>query len=131
MLRFTVKPGNAAECLELGTLVDGIAPRELIADKAYDSHAIRDSLAKEGILATIPPKANWKQPPAFSKDRYRARHLVENFFSHLKQFRGIATRYCKLIAHFVAFVSLAGWFLSSKRIGAGWVNVAGDRGTLP
>lgn len=116
MLRFTVRPGNAAECKEWASLLDGIAPREVIADKAYDSHAIRNSLADKGIVATIPPTTNWKNPPAYSRNRYRARHLVENFFAHLKQFRGIATRYCKLVAHFVAFVSLAGWYLATKTL---------------
>ena len=46
--------------------------------------------------------------------RFAALSREENFFAHLKQFRGIATRYCKLVSRFIAFLCLAGWFLISK-----------------
>ena len=52
--------------------------------------------------------------PWYDPLSYRTRHLVENFFADLKQFRGIATRYCKLGESFAAFINLAGWFLETK-----------------
>ncbi len=51
------------------------------------------------------------------RESYRSRHLVENFFVDLKQFRGIATHYCKLAESYVAFINLAGWFLDTKATG--------------
>ena len=114
LARFSVKPGNAAECNELSTLLDGITTGEVVADKAYDSDAIRLSLALFGIVTTIPPRSNRKKWRDYDPDRYKKRHVVENFIAHLKQFRGIATRYCKLFCRFVAFLCLAGWFLATK-----------------
>lgn len=115
LVRFTIRPGNAAENLELPTLLDGVQADELIADKAYDSDQIRQSLAADGIIATIPPKANRKVQLAFDKEQYRIRHLVENLFADLKQFRGIATRYCKLAESYRAFINLAGWVIETRR----------------
>ena len=60
LVRFTIRPGNAAEAPELTTLLDGVLTGELIADKAYDSDPIRLALASKGIVATIPPAG---QPP--------------------------------------------------------------------
>lgn len=114
LVRFAVRPGNAAENLELPTLLSGVDTNEVIADKAYDTDAIRLALAASDIIATIPPKSNRKEPPWYDKLSYRTRHLVENFFADLKQFRGIATRYCKLGESFCAFIDLAGWYLETK-----------------
>ncbi len=66
-----------------------------------------DPLARAGKAAVIPPKANRKNPRLYDKDLYKARHLVENFFAKLKQYRAIATRYDKRAAHFLAAVHLA------------------------
>ena len=79
----------------------------LLADKAYDSNAIRDMAGKRGAWANIPARSNRKGTFAFSKWLYRQRNLVERFFSKLKQFRGIATRYDKNPLNFLAAVKLA------------------------
>ena len=125
LIKFTIRPGNAAENLELPTLLDGVQAGELIADKAYDSNSIRQSLAADGIIATIPPKANRKLPLVFDKEQYQIRHLVENLFADLKQFRGIATRYCKLGESYRAFINLAGWLMETRRGGTGRMGLAG------
>ncbi|MFZ5491050.1 MAG: transposase, partial [Pseudomonadota bacterium] len=57
--------------------------------------------------AVIPPRRNRKHPRAWDRHRYRARHLVENLFARLKQYRRLATRHEKLAAHYAAFVILA------------------------
>ena len=115
LVRFTIIPGNAAENLELPTLLHGVQTDELIADRAFDTDAIRALLAASGIIATIPPKKNRKVQYWYDKEEYKIRHMVENFFAKLKEFRGIATRYCKLGESFEAFISLAAWFLETKR----------------
>jgi transposase len=58
-------------------------------------------------MAVIPPKANRKNPRSFDKDLYQARHLIENFFAKLKQYRAIATRCDKRAVHFLAAIHLA------------------------
>jgi transposase len=75
---------------------------------------VLDRLRAANILAVIPPKANRKSPRHYDKDLYKARHLIENFFCKLKQFRAIATRYDKRAVHF-----LAGIYAASTAI---WLN---------
>ena len=116
LVKFTIRPGNAHEAPELLPLLQGLTAGEVIADKAYDSRPIRDSLAFNNIIATIPPRSIIKNPPAYDKESYRTRHVVENYFAHLKQFRGVATRYCKLAERFRAFVCLATWCLETKQL---------------
>jgi len=60
-----------------------------------------------GKIVVIPPKANRKQPRPYDTELYKARHLIENFFARLKQFRAIATRYDKRAINFLAAIYLA------------------------
>ena len=79
----------------------------LLADRAYDSDALRLEMEARGAWANIPPMPNRKRRPAFSAFLYRYRNLVERFFVKLKQFRAIATRYDKRDDNFLASVQLA------------------------
>ncbi len=79
----------------------------LIADKAFDAdERVIEPLAAAGKTAVIPPKANRRKPRDFDRHLYKARHLIENFFAKLKQFRAIATRYDKTARNFLAAVYL-------------------------
>ena len=77
-----------------------------LADKAYDSKALRARVAGLGAEVVIPSRRTAKQPAPCDMDAYKARHLVENAFADIKQFRGIATRYCKLASTFEAMLAL-------------------------
>lgn len=88
---------------------------ELLADKAYDSDAVRRLLASRGIIATIPPRSNRREPTYYDSTSYKARHLVENAFADAKQFRGVATRYCKLAEMFEGMLSLVAWYVGTSR----------------
>lgn len=78
----------------------------LLADKGYDSNAIRSLAAERMAWANIPPRSNRKGTFVFSAWVYRQRNLVERFFNRLKQFRGIATRYDKNPLNSLAAVKL-------------------------
>jgi transposase len=81
----------------------------LIADKAYDADKrVIDPLAAAGKAAVIPSKSNRKAPRELDKHTYKARHLIENFFARLKQYRSIATRYDKTSRNFLAAVYMVG-----------------------
>ncbi|MFG1477000.1 IS5 family transposase [Xanthobacter agilis] len=104
-LRLTA--GQVADCSEADALIDTIGEGDiLLADKGYDSNAIRAKAAERKAWANIPPKANRKGRFAFSSWVYRQRNLVERFFNRIKQFRGIATRYDKDPVNFLAAVKL-------------------------
>ena len=79
----------------------------LLADKAYDSDAIRSTVEAAGAFANIPAKANRKQSFPFSVFLYRYRNLVERFFGKLKNARGLATRYDKRADIFLSAVCIA------------------------
>ena len=115
LLKFTLHPGNAGESPLARELLDGVEADELIADKAYDSGSLRDLLATRGMIATIPSTSRRRVPIPYDEESHRTRHLVENLFADLKQFRGLATRYCKLSSRYESFVQLAWWSISSGR----------------
>lgn len=77
------------------------------ADKAYDADRIRELIKQHGATPNVPAKSNRRRKPRFSKRLYRERNQVERFFSKLKHFRRVATRYDKLAANFLAMVQLA------------------------
>jgi transposase len=100
--------GQAHDGQIADTLLDHLGPRTIVlADKAYDADRIRDLIQEQGATPNIPPKSNRRWKSCFSKRLYRERNLIERFFSKLKHFRRIATRYDKPAANFLAIVQLA------------------------
>jgi transposase len=87
----------------LGTLAPG---QILLADRAYDSNALRGAVKERGAWANIKPVAHRIDPPAFSPYLYRYRNLVERFFNKIKHYRAVATRYEKLASNYLAAVKL-------------------------
>jgi transposase len=80
----------------------------LIGDKAFDAdQRVVEPLAAAGKAAVIPSKANRQVSRDYDRDLFKARHLIENFFARLKQFRAIATRYDKTKRNFLAAIHLA------------------------
>jgi len=80
----------------------------LIADRAFDAdRRVLDPLAAAGKSAVIPSRPNRLTPRDFDRELYKERHLIENFFCKLKQFRAIATRYDKTARNFLAAFHLA------------------------
>ena len=92
-------------------MIDGISAQNLLADRGYDSNAIIGQAELQGMLPVIPPKKNRKDQRDYDKDLYKVRHLVENAFLYLKQWRGIATRYAKNATSFLAAVQIRSLFL--------------------
>lgn len=114
LVRFTIRPGNVNEAPELPTLLGDVETNELLGDKAFDTNPVRELLAAKNIVATIPPKDNRRVKPHYDVESYRRRHVIENYFADLKQFRGIATRYSKLTERYTALVCLADWYMETK-----------------
>lgn len=88
----------------LGGLGEG---QVLLADRGYDSDALRETLAAQGAWGNIKPMPGRVNIPVFSPFLYRLRNLVERFFNKLKHFRAIATRFEKHDANYLALVKLA------------------------
>lgn len=100
-------PGQASDLKGADVLLPNVEGEALLADKGYDAdERVRDKLAERDIEAVIPPKANRKESLEYDRHLYKGRHVVENFFAKLKQYRGIATRYDKRSVHFLGAIHL-------------------------
>jgi transposase len=95
--------GRSAEDM-LGSVERGDV---LLADAAYDSNALHETLAARGARANVKPMPNRLKPHHFNRRLYRRRNLVERFFNKLKHFRAVATRYDKRDDNYIASVKLA------------------------
>ena len=105
---FLLTPGQAHDLDGADALLPAIQANILIADKAFDADKrVIEPLQNAGKTLVIPPKRNRKTRRDYDKDLYKERHLIENFFCKLKQFRAIATRYDKTARNFLAAIHLA------------------------
>ena len=93
---------------------DALLPRiladvkQFLADKAYDAaKRVLDLLDQHDVEAIIPPHANRKEQRTYDEEVYKWRHLIENLFQKLKQYRAIATRYDKTAVAFLGGIHLA------------------------
>lgn len=104
---FHLTPGQAHDLEGADALLPGMTADTLIADKAFDADArVIDPLRKAGKTIVIPSKSNRTVNRPYDEELYKARHLIENFFARLKQFRAIATRYDKRAANFLGAIYL-------------------------
>jgi transposase len=107
-LAFMLTPGQAHDLEGADALLPQMVADTLLADKAFDADKrVIEPLLAAGKTAVIPPKSNRKIQRDYDKETYKARHLIENFFCKLKQFRAIATRYDKTARNFLAAIHLA------------------------
>ena len=94
--------GEAHDLVGADQLLPTMEADTLIADKAFDADArVLEPLAAAGKTAVIPPRSNRSSPRDYDRELYGARHLIENFFAKIKQFRAIATRYEKHARNFL------------------------------
>jgi transposase len=104
---FMLTQGQAHDLQGADGLLPDLKARALLADKAYDAkERVIDRLHAVGKEAIIPSKSNRLNPRNYDRALYKARHLIENFFCKLKQYRAIATRYDKTARNFLAAVYL-------------------------
>ena len=101
-VRMILTAGTAADCTQGLALIEGFTAECLLADQGYDTNGMLAAASERGMPAVIPPKSNRREPREYDRDLYQARHLVENGFCNLKQWRGVATRYAKKAASFLA-----------------------------
>jgi transposase len=108
-LRFLLTGGEKADCQSALPLLEqaNCQPEAVIADKGYDSNAIRETLCQAKVKIVIPPRRNRRHQPAYDKELYKQRNLIERCFGKLKVHRRLATRYDRNDSHFRAFICLA------------------------
>ena len=92
-------------------LIKGLSFEALMADKAFDADHLRQDLHDRGARAVIPAKRNRKIHIPHDEEAYKWRHLIENYFSKIKDFRGVNTRYDKTDNSYEAT-----WFIAATII---------------
>lgn len=112
-IEFEITGGEINDCSAAPGLITRLPDtKAIVADKGYDSECIREQITKKGARAVIPRKCNsLKGNTDMDWGLYRYRHLVENVFARLKQYRAIATRYDKLKRNYESMVAIACGYL--------------------
>ena len=101
-------PGNVHDAKVAMPLIDALPPScELVADKGYDSKALRDWLEARGTVPVIPPRKGRLVQYDYDRTAYKHRNVVERMFCRLKDFRRVATRYDPNTTAFMATVTIA------------------------
>jgi transposase len=106
-LRISVTAGQTADITAAPALLEGQTAKAVLADKAYDSNALRALIASIGAKAVIPSNRTRKVIIPHDADLYKHRNRIERCFNRLKHFRRFATRYDRRTVHFIGFVHLA------------------------
>ena len=114
LVRFVLLPGQRHDTIGVPPLIKGLAFDALLADRAFDVDWIRAELDARGAVAVIPPRRIRKTRFDFDRDMYRWRHLIENTFAKLKEFRAIATCYDKTNNSYAASIHLAAAVIASR-----------------
>ena len=95
LVGFKLLPGQRSEIVAVPDYIDGLTFNALLVDKAFDADHLRQTLQERGVVAVIPAKRTRKIHIPHDEEAYKRRHLIENYFSKIKEFRGVNTRYDK------------------------------------
>lgn len=106
-VRFILTAGQRHDATQALALIDGLPAGHVIADRAYDAHAILDHIEASGARPIIPQKTGMPRPRAFDPALYKHRNRIERTIGKLKQLRRIATRYDRIPANYLAGLYLA------------------------
>ena len=113
-MRFELLPGQRHDTVGVAPLIEDVAFGGLIADKAFDASWIVAELDARGAQVVVSQHPQRAQPRPIDADLYQWRHLIENFFCKLKEFKRIALRACKTDASFAAMIYAAATVLNTR-----------------
>ena len=114
LVKFVLLPGQRYDTVGVAPLIEDVEFAGLIADKAFDAHWILAALDQRGARAVIPQRRNRLIAREFDQNVYAWRHLIENFFCKLKEFKRIALRSDKTDQSFSAMVHLTAAVINSR-----------------
>ena len=106
-LKLIFTPGQCGDAPLAPALLDGLSPQRVLADKAYDSNALRGLIADMGAQAVIPCNPIRKRLIPYDLEAYKVRNIVERCCNKLNHFRRIATRFDRHARNFLSFLQIA------------------------
>jgi transposase len=107
LVNLKLVPGNESDMKSATEVLGEVEGLVVLADRGYDSNAIRQYVFDNGGFPNIPGRSNRKIQPFYLKEVGKRRHVVENFFGRIKRFRRVCTRYDRLAETYLSFVFLA------------------------
>ena len=113
-VRFELLPGNRYDTIGVAPLIEGVDFDALLADKAFDANWIVEEMDERGAKVVISQRPKRKNPRAIDDEMYKWRHLIENAFAKIKEFKGIAMRAEKTDRNFAAMLHLAMTVINSR-----------------
>lgn len=114
LVRFVLLPGQRFDTAGFAPLIKDIEFGGLIADKAFDSNWIIEDMNERGAQIVISQHPRRIQPLQIDREIYKWRHLIENFFGKLKEFKRIAMRSDKTDESFEAMIHLCSAIINSR-----------------
>lgn len=114
LVRFQLLPGNRYDTVGVAPLIEGISFDAMIADKAFDSNCIIDEMNERGAKIIISQRPQRKAPLNIDLEMYKWRHLIENFFAKLKEFKAIALRCEKTDRNFASIIYACAAVINSR-----------------
>jgi len=105
-IRFILTDGERNDITQIELLLDGLKAGHVLADKGYDGQRAMDAIAAAGAKPVVPRRTTTASWRSFDATIYKERNLIERFFSKIKHFRRIATRYDKLARNYAGFIQL-------------------------
>jgi len=114
LVRFKLLPGNRYDTVGVAPLIEGVSFNAMIADKAFDSNWIIDEMIDRGTKIVISQRPQRKAPLSIDLEMYKWRHLIENFFAKLKEFKAIALRCEKTDRNFESMIYACAAVINSR-----------------
>ena len=114
LVRFVLLPGNRFDTVGVAPLIEDIEFGAILADKAFDSNWIIEEMNARGAKIVISQRPQRKHPLQIDAEIYKWRHLIENFFGKLKEFKAIALRCEKTDRNFSSMINLCTAVINSK-----------------
>ena len=114
LVRFVLMPANRYDTVGVAPLINGVDIGAMLADKAFDSNWIIEDMNQRGAKIVISQQPQRLEPLDIDDDMYKWRHLIENYFQKLKEFKGIAMRSDKTDTSYAAMINLSSAIINSK-----------------
>ena len=114
LVRFELLAGHRYDTVGVEPLIDGVSFDALLADKAFDSNWIIEEMNERGAKIVISQRPQRLAPLDIDQEMYKWRHLIENFFQKLKEFKRIAMRSDKTDTSYAAMINLCAAVINSR-----------------
>ena len=114
LVRFVLMPANRYDTVGVAPLIKGVEFDAMLADKAYDSNWIIEDMNARGAKIVISQRPQRLQPLVIDDEMYKWRHLIENYFQKLTEFKRIAMRSDKTDTSYAAMINICAAIINSR-----------------